>query len=45
VGSIQSIIDVLKEDGKIKDAPQAQSFLDMNYLRAIEKEGQVSGRK
>jgi ABC-type nitrate/sulfonate/bicarbonate transport system substrate-binding protein len=45
VGSIQSIIDVLKEDGKIKDAPPAQSFLDMNYLRAIEKEGQVSGRK
>ena len=45
VGSIQSIIDVLKEDGKIKDAPPAQRFLDMNYLRAIEKESQASGRK
>jgi ABC-type nitrate/sulfonate/bicarbonate transport system substrate-binding protein len=45
VGSIQSIIDVLKEDGKIKDAPRAESFLDMNYLRAIEKERQVAGQK
>ncbi len=38
VASIQSIIDVLKEDGKIKDAPPAHSFLDMSYLRAVEKE-------
>jgi len=38
LASIQSIIDVLKEDGKIKDAPPAQSFLDMSYLRAVEKE-------
>jgi ABC-type nitrate/sulfonate/bicarbonate transport system substrate-binding protein len=45
VGSIQSIIDVLKEDGKIKDAPRAESFLDMNYLRAIEKEGRVAVQK
>ncbi|MGH7886402.1 MAG: ABC transporter substrate-binding protein, partial [Candidatus Binatia bacterium] len=40
VSSIQSIIDVLKEDGKIKDAPPAQTFLDMSYLRAVEKERQ-----
>ena len=26
VSAIQSIIDVLKEDGKIKDAPPAQRF-------------------
>ena len=32
---IQSIIDVLKEDGKIKEAPPAQTFLDMSYLRAV----------
>jgi ABC-type nitrate/sulfonate/bicarbonate transport system substrate-binding protein len=38
LASIQSIIDVLKEDGKIKDTPPAQSFLDMSYLRAVEKE-------
>ncbi|HWH76070.1 MAG TPA: ABC transporter substrate-binding protein [Candidatus Binatus sp.] len=38
VASIQAIIDVLKEDGKVKDAPPAQSFLDMSYLRAVEKE-------
>jgi NitT/TauT family transport system substrate-binding protein len=38
VSSIQAIIDVLKEDGKIKEAPAAQSFLDMSYLRAVEKE-------
>ena len=40
VSSIQSIIDVLKEDGKIKDAPPAQTFIDMSYLRAVEKERQ-----
>lgn len=38
VASIQSIIDVLKEDSKIKDSPPAQSFLDMGYLRTVEKE-------
>jgi ABC-type nitrate/sulfonate/bicarbonate transport system substrate-binding protein len=38
VSSIQSIIDVLKEDGKIKDSPPAQSFIDMSYLRTVEKE-------
>ncbi|MBM4261079.1 MAG: ABC transporter substrate-binding protein [Deltaproteobacteria bacterium] len=37
-GAIQSIIDLLKEDGRIKDSPPAQSYLDMNYLRAVEKE-------
>jgi hypothetical protein len=35
----------LKEDGKIKDAPRAESFLDMNYLQAIETERQVAGQK
>jgi ABC-type nitrate/sulfonate/bicarbonate transport system substrate-binding protein len=44
VGSIQSILDVLKEDGKIKDAPPALSFLDMSYLKAVEKE-RMAGRK
>jgi ABC-type nitrate/sulfonate/bicarbonate transport system substrate-binding protein len=43
--SIQSIIDVLKEDGKIKDAPPAQTFIDMSYLRAVEKERQAAGQK
>ena len=38
VSSIQSIIDVLKEDGKVKDAPPAQTFIDMSYLRTVEKE-------
>lgn len=38
VAAIQSIIDVLKEDGKIKESPPAQSYIDMSYLRAIEKE-------
>jgi len=38
-GAVQSIIDVLEEDGKIKDAAPAQSFLDMSYLHAIEREG------
>ena len=38
VGSIQSILDVLKEDGKIKDAPPAQAFIDMSYLKTVEKE-------
>ena len=42
--SIQSILDVLKEDGKIKVAPAAQSFLDMSYLMAVEKE-RMAGRK
>jgi ABC-type nitrate/sulfonate/bicarbonate transport system substrate-binding protein len=38
VASIQSILDVLKEDGKIKDAPPAQAFIDMSYLKTVEKE-------
>ena len=38
VASIQSILDVLKEDGKIKDAPPAQTFIDMSYLKTVEKE-------
>jgi ABC-type nitrate/sulfonate/bicarbonate transport system substrate-binding protein len=38
VSSIQSIIDVLKEDGKVKDSPPAQTFIDMSYLRTVEKE-------
>jgi ABC-type nitrate/sulfonate/bicarbonate transport system substrate-binding protein len=38
VSSIQAIIEALREDGKIKDAPPAASFLDMSYLRAVEKE-------
>ena len=38
VASIQSIIDVLKEDGKVRDAPPAASFIDMSYLRTVEKE-------
>jgi ABC-type nitrate/sulfonate/bicarbonate transport system substrate-binding protein len=38
VSSIQSIIEVLKEDAKIKDAPPAQTFIDMSFLRAVEKE-------
>ena len=40
VSAIQSIIDVLKEDGKIKDAPPAATFIDMSYLRAVENERQ-----
>jgi hypothetical protein len=43
-GAIQSIIEVLKEDGKLKDAPPAQTFLDMNYLQAIERERQSGGK-
>jgi len=43
-GAIQSIIEVLKEDGKLKDAPPAQTFLDMNYLQAIERERQAGAR-
>jgi predicted SAM-dependent methyltransferase len=44
-GAVQSIIDVLKEDGKIKDAAPAQSFLDMSYLHAIEREGPAAATK
>lgn len=40
VAAIQSIIDVLKEDGKIKDAPPPPTFLDMSYLKTVEKERQ-----
>ena len=41
-GAVQSIIDVLREDGKIKDASAPQTFLDMSYLRAVEKERAVT---
>ena len=44
-GAVQSILDVLKEDGKVKDAPAPQAFLDMSYLHAIERERQGAGRK
>ena len=44
-GAVQSIIDVLREDGKIKDAPPPQTFLDMNYLHAIEEEWQGAARR
>ncbi len=40
VGAIQSIIDVLKEDGKVKESPPAPTFIDMSYLRAVKKERQ-----
>jgi hypothetical protein len=39
------VLDVLREDGKIKDAPPAQTFMDMTFLQAAEKERQVSGQK
>ena len=39
-GAVQSILEVLKEDGKIKDALAPQAFLDMSYLHAIEHERQ-----
>jgi ABC-type nitrate/sulfonate/bicarbonate transport system substrate-binding protein len=39
-GAVQSILDVLREDGKIKETPPPRSFLDMNYLQAVEKERQ-----
>lgn len=38
VAAIQSIIDVLKEDGKVKESPPASTYIDMSYLRAVEKE-------
>jgi len=44
-GSIQSVLDVLREDGKIKDAPPPQTFMDMSFLQAVEKERQASGQK
>jgi ABC-type nitrate/sulfonate/bicarbonate transport system substrate-binding protein len=44
-GSIQSVLDVLREDGKIKDPPPAQTFMDMGFLQAVEKERQLSGQK
>ena len=43
--SIQSVLDVLREDGKIKDPPPAQTFMDMSFLQAVEKERQASGQK
>ena len=36
--SIQSVLDVLREDGKIKDPPAPQTFMDMSFLQAVEKE-------
>lgn len=39
-GAVQSILDVLREDGKIKDAAAPQTFLDMSYLKTVEKERQ-----
>lgn len=45
LGAVQSIIDVLREDGRIKDAPPPQTFLDMNYLHAVERERQGTERK
>jgi ABC-type nitrate/sulfonate/bicarbonate transport system substrate-binding protein len=44
-GAIQSILDVLREDGKIKEMPPPQSFLDMSYLQTVEKERQSSEQK
>ena len=44
-GAVQSIIEVLREDGKVKEAPLPQSFLDMSYLQAVEKDRQASGQK
>ena len=43
--AVQSIIDVLREDGKIKEAPAPQSFLDMTYLLTIEKERAAAGSR
>ena len=43
--SIQSVLDVLREDGRIKDPPPAQTFMDMSFLQAVEKERQASGPK
>ena len=43
--SIQSVLDVLREDGKIKDTPPAQTFMDTSFLQAVEKERQASGQK
>jgi ABC-type nitrate/sulfonate/bicarbonate transport system substrate-binding protein len=43
--AVQSIIEVLREDGKIKEAPPPNSFLDMTYLQAVEKERLGSGQK
>jgi ABC-type nitrate/sulfonate/bicarbonate transport system substrate-binding protein len=37
-GAVQSIIEVLKEDGKIKEMPPPLSFMDMSYLQGVEKE-------
>jgi ABC-type nitrate/sulfonate/bicarbonate transport system substrate-binding protein len=42
--AVQSIIEVLREDGKIKDAPAAQTFLELSYLQAIEKERSAGAR-
>jgi len=44
-GAVQSILEVLREDGKIKGSPPPQNFLDMSYLEAVEKERPASGQK
>lgn len=43
--SIESVLDVLREDGRIKDPPPAQTFMDMSFLQAVEKERQASGHR
>lgn len=43
--SIQSVLDVLREDGKIKNPPAPQTFMDMSFLQAVEKERQVLGER
>jgi ABC-type nitrate/sulfonate/bicarbonate transport system substrate-binding protein len=43
--SVQSILEVLKEDGKIKEAPAPTTFLDMSYLKVVEKERQAANQK
>jgi len=44
-GAVQSILEVLREDGKIKGSLPPQNFLDMSYLEAVEKERPASGQK
>jgi NitT/TauT family transport system substrate-binding protein len=43
--AVQSIIEVLREDAKIKESPPRQAFLDMSYLQSVEKEGPRSTQK
>jgi ABC-type nitrate/sulfonate/bicarbonate transport system substrate-binding protein len=44
-GAVQSIIEVLREDAKIKESPPPQAFLDMSYLQSVEKERPRSPQK